>query len=193
MESIMRKMKFGILLVFAVLALVGTVSAFAPITFPYDGKLVITYVSSSAGYNNEFGIDQPEHHSLGFIHGDTPAVFGTEYTSIGRCSVNENVVVYITTPIKPQDPDGPRTYYSDALGVGDNFDHALVTPNAGSFNVAFEDIYGGGDKDYNDVVLNVACTPDTIPTPEFPTLALPAGLIIGMLGVALFIQKTKEV
>jgi uncharacterized repeat protein (TIGR01451 family) len=31
-----------------------------------------------------------------------------------------------------------------------------------------------------------------IPSPEFPTLALPVGLIIGMLGVVLFIQKTKE-
>ena len=31
-----------------------------------------------------------------------------------------------------------------------------------------------------------------IPSPEFPTLALPAGLIVGMLGVVLFIQKTKE-
>jgi hypothetical protein len=31
-----------------------------------------------------------------------------------------------------------------------------------------------------------------IPSPEFPTQALPVGLIIGMLGVVLFIRKTKE-
>jgi len=31
-----------------------------------------------------------------------------------------------------------------------------------------------------------------IPSPEFPTMALPVGLIIGMLGVVLFIRKTKE-
>jgi hypothetical protein len=187
----MRKMKFGILLVFAVLVLVGTVSAFAPITFPYDGKLVVTYVSSDAGYNNEFGVFLPGPLSLGKIHDVTPPQV---YTQVGRCSNGENVVVYITTPIKPTDPYGPQTYYSNALG-DDNLDHAYVTPQVdGSFNVAFEDSWKDLiDNDANDVVLNVACTPDPINTPEFPTLALPAGLIVGLLGVVLFIQKTKEV
>jgi hypothetical protein len=31
-----------------------------------------------------------------------------------------------------------------------------------------------------------------IPAPEFPPMALPAGLIVGILGVVLFIQRTKE-
>ena len=31
-----------------------------------------------------------------------------------------------------------------------------------------------------------------IPSPEFPTMAVPAGLIIGLLGAVLFIQRTKE-
>ena len=31
-----------------------------------------------------------------------------------------------------------------------------------------------------------------IPAPEFPTMALPAALIVGMLGAVLFIQRTKE-
>ena len=31
-----------------------------------------------------------------------------------------------------------------------------------------------------------------IPSPEFPTMALPVGLLIGMVGVVLFIRKTKE-
>lgn len=32
----------------------------------------------------------------------------------------------------------------------------------------------------------------SIPTPEFPTVALPAGLIIGLMGAVLFIRCTKE-
>jgi len=31
-----------------------------------------------------------------------------------------------------------------------------------------------------------------IPSPEFPTMAVPAGLIIGLLGAVLFIQRSKE-
>jgi hypothetical protein len=33
---------------------------------------------------------------------------------------------------------------------------------------------------------------EDIPVPEFPTMALPAALIVGMLGAVLFIQRTKE-
>ena len=31
-----------------------------------------------------------------------------------------------------------------------------------------------------------------IPTPEFPTLALPVGMIIGLLGAVLFIRQSRE-
>jgi len=31
-----------------------------------------------------------------------------------------------------------------------------------------------------------------VATPEFPTLALPAGMIIGLLGAVLFVRKTGE-
>lgn len=31
-----------------------------------------------------------------------------------------------------------------------------------------------------------------VPVPEFPTVALPAALIVGLIGVVLFIQKSKE-
>jgi hypothetical protein len=195
-ESIMRKMKFGILLVFAVLALVGTVSAGVPlttlggpITFASDGSLVVTYINSEAGYNNEFGIytgEPPVYSMMGFIH-SPEAPIGLTYN--GRCSAGVPVVLYIKSP-SPYN----HVFRSDVVG-GDEKVHANVT-GTGPYTVAFEDEYWpteNPDWDYNDVVLTVACTPDTIPTPEFPTLALPAGLIIGMLGVALFIQKTKEV
>jgi hypothetical protein len=81
---------------------------------------------------------------------------------------------------------------SDILG-GDGFVHAKITDEAGTFTVGFEDINGhGADWDYNDAILSVACTPDPTSPPEFPTLALPVGLIIGMVGVVLFVCKTKE-
>ena len=187
-----------ILVVIAALALIVPVSAFAPISFPYNGDLRVQYVSKSAAYDNEFGTYLPELHKLGNIGGATPAVAGTIYENIGRCSPDKNVaiVLYIKSP-------DPVTYYSDIPGP-DGLDHALVSgPDAGGwYTVGFEDIYDvrsipgkPGDADYNDVVLNVTCTKDTpppIPTPEFPTMALPAALIVGMLGAVLFIQRMKE-
>jgi hypothetical protein len=185
-ESIMSKMKFGILLVFAVLALVGTVSAFGPISFPYDGKLVVTYVKSDAGYDNVFGIYLPVDQELGAIHEPDAAAPGTEYP-IENYLKDAPVVLYIATPHE-------NIFRSDVVGE-DGENHANVIAEAdGSYTVAFEDKTAAeeSDWDYNDVVLNVRCIPDPINAPEFPTLALPVGLIIGMLGVVLFIQKTKE-
>jgi len=179
--------KSGIILViFIALALVGTASASGPtIMFPYDGKLVVTYVESDAGYNNEFGVFTPGPLFLGNIHDVTPPQV---YTDVGRCENGKAVVLYIKAP------DG-FTYTSNANGP-DGVDHAIVNAESDSFLVGFEDLYGGGDRDYNDVIMSVACTKDTtpppIPTPEFPTMALPAALIVGMLGAVLFIQRIKE-
>lgn len=179
------KKSWIILAVLGALALVGTVSAFGPITFPYSGTLVVTYVSSDAAYNNEFGILLPISQSLGFIHGNTPALAGTRFTVAGHYASGGSVVVYIRTPES-------YAYRSDQNGP-DGVDHAKVTAMADkSFTVAFEDLYGGGDRDYNDVILNVACTPDKVPVPEFPDIGLPVLLIIGMLGTVFLIKRMKD-
>jgi len=177
-----------ILAVLVVFALVSTVSAFGPITYPYSGTLTITYVGSvTASYNNQFGIEKPGHMSLGFTKNPftTP---GTTYNTIGRCSPDVPVVLYIVSP--PQ--GGSKTYYSDKNGL-DGIDHAKVTAESGgSYTVAFEDMWYGGDKDYNDVIMNVACTRDVTPVPEFPAIALPVGLIVGILGAVFYIRSTGE-
>jgi hypothetical protein len=39
--------------------------------------------------------------------------------------------------------------------------------------------------------ISVECTGQT-PVPEFPSIALPAAFIVGLIGAVLFIQKSKE-
>jgi hypothetical protein len=181
----MKKISLIFIAVAVLFAFVGPVSAIGSITFPYDGNLVVTYVSSDAGYNNEFGISSPVLQKLGFIHNEK---VGTQYTNVGKCSANSNVVLYISTP-------QGYTYYTDNLGA-DSVDHAYLTSSGSgynlNYNVAFEDTYNGGDMDHNDVVLSVSCTPDVTPAPEFPTIALPAAFIIGIFGIVLFVRETKK-
>ncbi len=62
-----------ILLVFTT---VSTVSASGPIHFSYTGDLVVTYISGTAGYNDEFGIETSQPVSLGFTQGNLTAVPG---------------------------------------------------------------------------------------------------------------------
>ena len=183
--------KWIVVAVLVMFALIGTASAFAPITFPYSGDIQVTYVNNiTEAYNNAFGISLPAIHQLGFtIH--PAAAHGTVYTNIGECSPDTNVELYITNP-------AGHTFYSDKIG-GDGLDHAIVTGPTGtaghlSYHVAFEDVYGHnpnvGEPDNNDVIMDVAC--NTFPVPEFPTMALPAALIVGFVGAILFIKSTKE-
>ena len=54
---------------------------------------------------------------------------------------------------------------------------------------------GPGFSDWNPSTYlfeTALINPGEIPVPEFPTMALPAALIIGLLGAVLFIQKSKE-
>jgi hypothetical protein len=187
-----------ILLVFTI---ISTVSASGPIHFSYTGDLVVTYISGTAGYNDEFGIETSQPVSLGFTQGNLTAVPGATYKSLGHCTSDEQVVLYCKSP-----PEGGSvTYYSNQTS-GDGFDHAVVTMlEDGSYRVGFEDMFGArenpavpGDGDYDDVVLNVACIRYAAPPDEggpvrnFPVMALPAGFICGIIGSALYIHRTRE-
>ena len=188
-------------IIFLVCALVSTVSAYGPVYFSYSGDLVVTYVSQTAGYNNEFGIDTPDHFSLGYTGGDIPAIPGTTYKKIGRCVADEPVVLYITSA-----PEGGSVTYYSNQSSGDGFDHAMVTTlGDGSFTVGFEDVFGPrenssfpGDGDYDDVVLNVACVRyaappyEGAPSPDFPVMVLPAGFICGIIGSALYMRRITD-
>jgi large repetitive protein len=78
-------------------------------------------------------------------------------------------------------------------GVVDNTDkspaHSYDTPGKYSVNLTVTN--SGGS---NSMVKTEYITVDegTTPAPEFPTMALPAALIVGMLGTVLFIRRTKE-
>lgn len=111
--------------------------------------------------------------------------------NIGTRAANENIFLYITTDENPS-----HTYYSDpATANPDGIEHVGLSPiNSNVVKVGFEDLLNGGDRDFNDIDLSVTCRPiiNPPPVPEFPTMAFPIALIIGLLGAVLFIQKSKE-
>ena len=69
----------------------------------------------------------------------------------------------------------------------------LPSSAAAATNLRFIDDSSGSDTRCGVTLDAVNVEPEqAIPTPEFPTMALPAALIVGMLGAVLFIQRTKE-
>lgn len=174
-----------IMTVLAVFLLVGTASAYGPISFNQNGKLVVTLNSYETSNNIVFGVSSPFNHQLGILQKTQPPVKYTfDYTA------NSPVVLYIITTGEE------HTFYSDGSGSDanlGNLDHAKVTKNTdGTYTVGFED--GNSDaQEGNYVVFTVSSTPTStpVPVPEFPTFALPAGLIIGMFGAVFYIRESR--
>ena len=177
-----------------VFALISTVSA-VPIKFDTACEITITYLGTDASYSSVFGWVEGSPpgtlHHLGTGHTTSPG----SLWDIGPRAANVNNILYIT-PAETQ-----QTYYSDPASANpDSIEHVVVTPidqYGYLLTVGFEDLLGGGDRDFNDINLEVSCTPITSPplvtaAPEFPTTALPAAMIIGFLGAVLFIRRTRE-
>ena len=92
--------------------------------------------------------------------------------------------------------DGNR-YYTEQGNNIDDFQHAKVfrvdTNDDGTkdaFVVAFEDLKDGGDKDYQDVVLQLKGE-GLSAIPEFPTIALPIAAVLGLMFI-ISSRKKKE-
>jgi hypothetical protein len=185
------KRSWIILIVMLLFLLVGTVGA-TEIKFDKAGDVYIKYLGGTADFANKFGWVEgiPPGgilHQLGIGH-TTP--INTEFF-IGSRAAFDPIILYITSP--PE--GGSHTYYSDPTSANpDGLNHVIVTPigpDAYKVECGFEDIFNQGDKDFDDIILTVRLV-QPIATPEFPTIALPTALIVGMLGAVLFIQGIKE-
>ena len=136
------------------------------------GDITVRFEGSSAGYDSLIAVNgSPE-----FFPNHTTAV-GTEF-SLGSYAAGTalDVVLHVLNT--------SQFFHSGAGAQNvDGLPHALVNQTNGRTYVSFEDIVGGGDKDYNDhrfSFTNVSVTA----VPEASTMALMlAGMgVLGFLG-----------
>ena len=136
------------------------------------GDITVRFEGSSAGYDSLIAVNG----SSEFFPNHSTAV-GTEF-NLGNYAAGTalDVVLHVLNTSQ---------FFHSGLGALniDSLPHAMVSQSAGRTFVSFEDIVGGGDKDYNDhrfSFTNVSVTA----VPEASTMALMlAGMgVLGFLG-----------
>jgi hypothetical protein len=154
-------------------ALLGTPLAHAALGDPLvalGGDVVIRFDGSDAGFDSLISVNgSPE------IFANHSTAVGTE-VNLGSFAAGTalDIVLHVLTT---------GTVFHSGSGAlnPDGMPHANVTFSAGRTLVSFEDILGGGDRDYNDHMFSFT---NVAAVPEPSTLALSlAGLgVLGFLG-----------
>jgi hypothetical protein len=141
------------------------------------GEVILTFLSKSAAYSSDL-----------FLQGNADAILNnqtaTPGTQFSLGSFQAGAELAFTMFVKSTG----FAYYTGAENRNpDSFIHAAYDVTSGqSLNIGFEDIFNGGDRDYNDLVFslsNVSVGKSVVAVPEPETYGmLAAGLmLIGFL------------
>ena len=128
----------------------GAIPAAELVVIDADATATATFCDGSAGYTSEVWLDEPSTVYIGTGH-LTP--YGAE-VDLGAFKAGDELIFFIYVH------DTGYTYYT---GPGsrnpDGMVHAAVTDlGDGAYHVGFEDLEGGGDRDYDDINIVVQTT-----------------------------------
>lgn len=137
------------------------------------GEVILTFLSKEAAYSNDLYLQG----TTDAILNNQAAVAGSQY-SLGSFQAGAELVFSMLVN------NTGLTYFTGKANTNpDNFMHAAYDiTSSQTVNIGFEDIFNGGDRDYNDLVFsisNVSVGPSVsaVPEPE----------IVGMFTVGLML------
>ncbi|KYK38889.1 MAG: hypothetical protein HXS46_19660 [Theionarchaea archaeon] len=119
------------------------------IYMPREGKVTAEFLSKEAAFDNEFWLYAPKKK---LIFKATDANVGKTF-DVGRFRYPNRLIFALKTP------EG-FTYYTDHRLNPDCCDHVMGTRETKyTWKLRWEDIYGLGDQDYDDVVVKIKVHP----------------------------------
>jgi|SRR5262245_1051799 len=134
--------------VLAAFLLLGSVAERAPATVFYTGgDVTVTSLWSDAGYMSVLNLYSPSYNELSYLTTRLPGQAVTFNPANYGFKVGDELVFGIRVI------NTGAVYFMGAGGRNpDRLVHARVeSQRAGSIVVGFEDVFGGGDLDYNDL------------------------------------------
>ncbi len=172
-----------------------------------DSNVRAYFIGEGAGYRNSLGVYTGES-STG-LNGDASLIFPDASTSSSYSYLNDSSYRSTSAPLAPGDfvdlgtysdgtqlnlflisngaGGGTNTFYTDTGLNSDGLDHfvVLATPDNPYLLIGVEDLPGGGDKDYNDVVIALEVGLATTKNLMAKAVPLPAP-VAALLGPVLF-------
>jgi hypothetical protein len=110
------------------------------------GNVIVTFVSNGAGFTSELFLDGPIGEELGALFNNVTTEVGT---SIDLGSLAAGTELIFTLLVKET---GDIFYTGSGERNADGIGHAAVESGEGQVLVGFEDLFGGGDFDFDDLV-----------------------------------------
>lgn len=145
------------------------------------GTVTAYFAGFDAGFDSRVGLS---------VNGAAPAAYGllNKTSSLGQAFVLGNVNIGDTLEFILEVNGGNAYYSTTKADNSDGFNHAWSTAYAGGdfgipagIFVAFEDINGGGDRDYNDHRFVFNFPGSTVPEPASWVMLITG---FGLVGVA---------
>jgi hypothetical protein len=157
-------------------------------------EIWVRFVSYDAAYTNDlyfFAYVGQSTTTAQYLFTNKTAVPGSEVQVLGGYTANQEITFGIY--VYDQARGRYYTYYSGAPSNNpDGVQHVQLWKIADGrygIRVGFEDLYGGGDKDYNDLIFEVSGVTHLV-TPEPVTIVLLGSGLIG-LGGAGFVRRRR--
>lgn len=119
----------------------------APIIVAATAQVEATYCGTEGSFTSDLSLDQPDFQYLATGH------VTAEGTTVDLGVFTGGTELVFAIHVR----DTGWTYYSGDPGRNpDGQPHAAVTDlGNGDHHVGFEDVFGGGDRDYNDIVFGI--------------------------------------
>ena len=177
-------------------------------TLEYDSQVSVFFIDEGAGYKNSFGwydaTTDPRNSTNRTIIWDNASGTGEGLAGGGSLNLGDRVDLgffaagsqlgFFLTANGYYTGSSGNTFYTDDSYNADGLMHVLagVSPDDGIIALGFEDIYGGGDMDFNDLLVavdigianTVALGHNNIPEPGVISL-----LLLGLSYLVFFYWK----
>ncbi len=151
-----------------------------------DGEVIAKFLGHTAGYTNLLYLDSPTN-GIGMIFNNQASPIGSTL-SLGNFTAGTELIFRINVL-----NTGDNFYSGPASRNADGLAHAVVDDafSVTETYVGFEDLFGGGDQDYDDLMFsftNVKATQNPPGVPDSGSTAL-----LGAMGLLALVGVRKSV